>query len=149
LSPDFRDLLSAFNAHGVDYLVVGAHALAAHGHVRATGDLDVWVRAEPANATRVMAALGAFGAPLNDLSADDLVTPGTIFRIGVAPIRIDVMTSIDGVGFDEAWAQRLVARFADVQVPVLSAAQLITNKRSVGRPQDMADVDWLERNAKK
>jgi hypothetical protein len=147
LSPDFRDLLSAFNEHGVDYLVVGAHALAAHGHVRATGDLDVWVRAEPANAARVMAALSAFGAPLKDLSADDLVTPGTIFQIGVAPIRIDVMTSIDGVGFDEAWAERLVARFADVPVPVLSATQLIRNKRSVGRPQDMADVDWLERNA--
>jgi len=149
LSPDFKDLLSAFNEHGVDYLVVGAHALAAHGHVRATGDLGVWVRAEPANAARVMAALIAFGAPLKDLSADDLVTPGTIFQIGVAPIRIDVMTSIDGVGFDEAWAERLVARFADVPVPVLSATQLIRNKRSVGRPQDMADVDWLERNAGK
>jgi hypothetical protein len=90
--------LSVFNAHRVDYLVVGAHALAAHGHVRATGDLDVWVRPEPANAKRVIEALRAFGAPLLDLGEEDLIRPGTVFQIGIAPLRIDVLTSIDGVG---------------------------------------------------
>ena len=148
MSPDFKDLLSAFNAHRVDYLVVGAHALAAHGHVRATGDLDVWVRPDPANAKRIIEALRAFGAPLQDLSEADLTRPGTVFQIGVAPIRIDVLTGIDGVGFDEAWAGRLTAHFVDLPVPVLSASHLIANNRAVGRPQDLADVDWLEKHRK-
>jgi hypothetical protein len=148
VSPDFKDLLSAFNAHRVEYLVVGAHALAAHGHVRATGDLDVWVRPESANARRVLEALQAFGAPLADLTAEDLMRPGTVFQIGVAPIRIDVLTAIDGVTFEDAWAERLVARFVDLPVPVLSARHLIRNKRTVGRAQDLADVEWLEKNAK-
>jgi hypothetical protein len=96
MNQDFRDLLAEFNARGVEYLVVGAHALAAHGHVRATEDLDVWVRPDAANASRVFAALAEFGAPLHDLTESDLAATGTIFQIGVAPIRIDVITSIDG-----------------------------------------------------
>lgn len=148
MSPDFRDLLSAFNAHGVDFLVVGAHALAAHGHVRATGDLDVWVRPEASNAKRVLEALKAFGAPLADLDAADLVREGTVFQIGVAPLRIDVLTSIDGVEFDEAWADRLMAKFAGLGVPVLSARHLVKNKRTVARAQDLADVEWLEKHGK-
>jgi hypothetical protein len=149
MSPDFKDLLSAFNAHGVDYLVVGAHALAAHGHVRATGDIDVWVRPVAENAHRVMKALRAFGAPIQDLTAADLSQAGTVFQIGVAPIRIDVMTAIDGVTFEEAWPERLVAKFVDLTVPVLSAAHLVRNKRAVGRTQDLADVEWLEKHAKR
>lgn len=149
MSPDFRDLLSTFNAHRVDYLVVGAHALAAHGHVRATGDLDVWVRPEPTNAKRVIEALRAFGAPLLDLGEEDLIRRGTVFQIGIAPLRIDVLTSIDEVTFDEGWADRLTANFADLPVPVLSAKHLIRNKRAVGRTQDLADVEWLERAGKK
>ena len=149
MSPDFKDLLSAFNAHRVDYLVVGAHALAAHGHVRATGDLDVWVRADAANAKRVLEALRAFGAPLQDLTESDLTSAGTVFQIGVAPIRIDVMTSIDGVAFDEAWGDRMTAKFVDLPVPVLAARHLIRNKRAVGRPQDLADLDWLEKAGRK
>jgi hypothetical protein len=144
LSPDFRDLLSEFNAHGVEFLVVGAHALAAHGHVRATGDLDVWVRAEPRNAARVIRALRAFGAPLHDLTEGDLSRPGTVFQIGVAPLRIDVLTAIDGVEFAEAWEGRMSASFAGVPVSVLSAGHLIRNKRAAGRPQDLLDVQWLE-----
>jgi hypothetical protein len=148
MSPDFKDLLSAFNAHRVEYLVVGAHALAVHGYVRATGDLDVWVRPEPANAGRVIEALQSFGAALHDLTEADLTRAGTVFQIGVAPIRIDVLTSIDGVEFEDAWSARLTARFAEQAVPVLSARHLIANKRTVGRPQDLADVDWLEKNRK-
>lgn len=148
MSPDFKDLLSAFNAHRVDYLVVGAHALAAHGHVRATGDLDVWVRSDPANAARVIEALRDFGAPVQELTETDLTRAGTVFQIGVAPIRIDVLTSIDGVAFDDAWADRLTASFVDLPVPVLSAKHLIRNKRVVGRPQDLADVDWLEKHGR-
>jgi hypothetical protein len=149
LSPDFKELLSTFNAHRVDYLVVGAHALAAHGHVRATGDLDVWVRPEALNAKRVLDALRAFGAPLHDLGEEDLTRAGTVFQIGVAPMRIDVLTSIDGVAFDEAWTDRLTARFLELPVPVLSARHLIQNKRTVGRAQDLADVEALEKLRKK
>ena len=149
MSPDFKDLLSEFNAHGVEYLVVGAYALAAHGRVRATGDLDVWVRPDPANAKRVLGALVKFGAPLQDLTEKDLSTPGVVYQIGVAPLRIDILTAIDAVDFEEAWQARVFTRFADQEIPVLSVAHLIRNKRAVGRAQDIADLEWLERANKK
>ena len=144
MSPDFRDLLAEFNAHGVEFIVVGAYALAAHGLVRATKDLDVWVRPEPANARRTIDALRAFGAPLHDLSIDDLSQPGLIFQIGVEPIRIDVITRIDGVEFSEAWAERVAATFGDQHVSVLARRHLIQNKKAAGRDQDLLDVKWLE-----
>ena len=144
MNRDFRDLLAEFNAHGVEFIVVGAHALAAHGHVRATKDLDVWVRPSAENALRTMKALVAFGAPLVDLTAKDLTEPGLIFQIGVAPVRIDVVTSITGVDFEEAWKKRFQTRFADQAVAVLSREHLIQNKRSTGRTQDLADIERLE-----
>jgi hypothetical protein len=146
MSPDFRDLLAEFNAHGVEFLVVGAHALAAHGLVRATKDLDVWVRPDPLNAQRTFAALAAFGAPLHDLTIEDLSRPGLIFQIGVEPVRIDVITAIDGVEFEEAWPARVEARLADQVVGVLSRQHLIVNKRTAGRGQDLVDVEWLDGN---
>ena len=144
MNPDFRDLLSAFNANGVECLVVGAYALAAHGRVRATGDLDVWVRAAPDNAARVMKALTEFGAPLHDLTLADLSQVGVVFQVGVAPLRIDILTGIDGVTFEDAWSTRVQTRVFDQSVAVLSVEHLIRNKRAVGRPQDLADLDWLE-----
>lgn len=144
MNSDFRDLLSAFNAHGVEYLIVGAYAMAAHGRVRATGDIDVWVNATVENAPRVIRALAEFGAPLHDLSEADICEPGVMFQIGVAPIRIDILTSIDDVTFSDAWSARFNTRFADQSVAVLSEAHLIRNKRAVGRSQDLADVEWLE-----
>ncbi len=143
MSHDFRDLLAGFNVHNVEYLVVGAHALAAHGHVRATEDLDIWVRPEPENAKRVLTALRAFGAPLHDLTEKDLIAQGVVFQIGVAPLRIDVLTAIDGVDFDEAWPSRLNTQFADQPITVLSKEHLIKNKRATGRTQDLADVERL------
>jgi hypothetical protein len=103
VNQDFRDLFAEFNGHSVDYLVVGAYALAVHGHVRATKDLDVWVRPEAANAQRVFLALQSYGAPTDELREDDFASPGLTFQIGVAPIRIDVLSSVDGIGFDVAW----------------------------------------------
>lgn len=144
MNPDFRDLLSAFNARGVDYLVVGAYALAAHGRVRATGDLDIWVRPAPDNAIRVLKALTAFGAPLHDLTVADLSQPGVVFQVGVAPLRIDILTGIDGVEFADAWPARVMTRFSDQPVAVLSVEHLIRNKRAAGRAQDLADLEWLE-----
>lgn len=146
MSSDYRDLLAEFNDHRVEFLVVGAHALAAHGRIRATKDMDLWVRPTPANAARAYAALKSFGAPLLDLREEDLATPGVVFQIGVQPVRIDVITAIDAVEFDEAWADRLETRFADQDVAVLSRAMLIRNKRAAGRTQDIADVEWLEAN---
>jgi hypothetical protein len=146
MHPDFKELLSEFNAHRVEYLVVGAHALAAHGHVRATKDIDVWVRPTLENAQRVMDAIAAFGAPLHGTSLDDFAGPNFILQIGVQPIRIDVMTSITGVTFDEAWPARLQATFDGAPVGVLSKQHLVKNKSSTGRPQDIADVDFLTKN---
>jgi len=149
MNRDFRDLLAEFNARNVEFLVVGAHALAAHGHVRATEDLDVWVRPDRENAKRVLEALRAFGAPLHDLTEKDLTTPGVVFQIGVAPLRIDVLTAIDGVNFAEAWPSRLVTQFADQPIAVLSKKHLIKNKRAAGRTQDLADVERLLGKGKK
>jgi uncharacterized nucleotidyltransferase DUF6036 len=144
VNPDFRDLLATFNAHDVEYIVVGAHALAAHGHVRATKDLDVWVRPTAENASRVLRALAAFGAPLQDLHDEDLAGPGLIFQLGVPPVRIDIITSIDGVEFPPAWADRIEVNLDGLRVPVLSRQHLMVNKRATGRLQDLADVERLE-----
>ena len=144
MNPDFRDMLSALNGEGVEYLLVGAYALAVHGLPRATGDIDLWLRATPENARRALAALRRFGAPLADLGERDLTTPGTVFQIGVAPRRIDLLTSIDGVTFDDAWRSRLETELEGLRVPVLSREDFVRNKRALGRPKDLADIAWIE-----
>jgi hypothetical protein len=144
VSPDFKELLLAFNARNVEYLIVGAHALAAHGHVRATKDLDVWVRPDQVNAARVLQALNDFGAPLADLTIDDLSKPGTILQIGLPPLRIDVITHIDGVDFFDAWRDRLQTRFGGAPAYVISRHHLIDNKKASARLQDLADIEKLE-----
>ena len=147
MSPDFKELLLAFNAHDVEYLVVGAHALAAHGHVRATKDLDLWVRPEQSNAQKVLQALSDFGAPLSDLTADDLTRKETIFQIGLPPLRIDIITKIDGVEFEDAWPDRVETSFGGIPAFVISRHHLITNKKTAARLQDLADVQQLEETA--
>ena len=142
--PDFKELLLAFNAHNVEYLIVGAHALAAHGHVRATKDLDVWVRPERSNAQKVLQALSDFGAPLSGLTPDDLSSKETIFQIGLPPLRIDIITDIDGVEFADAWPDRVETSFAGVSTFVISRHHLIVNKKTTARLQDLADVQQLE-----
>jgi hypothetical protein len=144
-NPDFKDLLSALNAHGVEFLIVGAHALAAHGHVRATKDLDVWVRPDPANARRLLAALRAFGAPTHAVTQDDFSAPGITFQIGVEPVRIDIITAVDGLTFEPAWQNRVTTAYGGVPVFVISRDDFIKNKRASARPQDLADIAALER----
>ena len=144
MNRDFVEMLSALSAAGADYLVVGAHAMAAHGVPRATGDLDIWVRASPANAHRVLAALARFGAPLHDLTAEDLTREDLVFQIGVPPARIDLLTSISGVSFDEAWPHRLTVHLDALPVPVLGREEFLKNKRAVGRPKDLADIALME-----
>ncbi len=144
LNPDYRDILSIFNEGDVDYLVVAAYALAAHGVPRATGDIDIWIRCGAGNARRVWRALVKFGAPLSELKETDLTSPGLVFQIGVAPSRIDILTSIDGVQFAEAWKARLELGIEGIRVHVIGRSHLIANKKTVGRPQDLVDVARLE-----
>lgn len=144
LNPDYRDMLFAFADAEVEYMVIGAYAMAAHGHPRATGDLDLWVRPTSANAERVMDALDHFGAPLSDIQLKDFYTPDTVFQIGVSPRRIDILTSIEGVNFDDAWPDRVQIDLNGVSVSIIGRAHLIQNKTALDRPQDRADLDRLE-----
>jgi hypothetical protein len=146
LNPDFRDMLSALCDEGAEFLLVGAYALAAHGLPRATGDLDIWIRCSEENAERVWKALRRFGAPLAELTRDDLKMPDLVFQIGVAPCRIDILTSIDAVQFDEAWRDRTRIEIEGLTIGIIGRLHLIQNKRAVGRPQDLADIAWLERH---
>lgn len=144
MNRDFVEMLSALSAAGAEYLVVGAHAMAAHGVPRATGDLDIWVGPSAANAARVRDALVRFGAPLEDLTIEDLATPDTVFQIGLPPARIDLLTSISGVSFEEAWPRRVTVRIEGFGIPVLGREDFLRNKRAVGRPKDMADIAMME-----
>jgi hypothetical protein len=144
MNRDFVEMLCAFSAAGVEFLVVGAHALAADGVPRATGDLDVWVRSSPENAERVMAALRTFGVPLFDLTIDDLCRDDTVFQIGRPPARIDILTSISGVQFTDAWARRLTVSLSGVDVPLLGRDDFVANKRAAGRPKDLSDLALLD-----
>lgn len=144
MNRDFVEMLSALCGEGAEFLLVGAYALAVHGHPRATGDLDLWIRPDAANAARVLQALRRFGAPLEGLRAGDLARPDTVFQIGVQPVRIDLLTAIDGVEFPEAWAARVAARIEGLEVPVIGRQHLIRNKRATGRTRDLADAEALE-----
>ena len=124
LNPDYSDILSAFDEEKVEYLLVGAYALAAHGLPRATGDVDLWVRRSPENARRLLRALAVFGAPLTEVSEQDFVTPEVVFQVGVAPRRIDILTSISGVTFEEAWPEREEIEIEGIRIPVISRPHL-------------------------
>ena len=143
VNPDFRDLFAALNAAGAEFMVVGGYALAVHGHPRFTKNLEVWVRADPVNAQKVWVALDAFGAPWGSLTLEDLSAPGIVFQMGLPPNRIDVLTGIDGVGFQEAWDRKLESTYGDQPVAVIGRDDLIRNKLATGRPQDTLDVATL------
>lgn len=147
LNPDFRDLFSELNAAEVRYLVVGAYAVTYHARPRFTKDLDVWIDPEPANARRVWEALARFGAPMQEVTPEDLTRPETVLQIGVAPNRIDILTQIEAVDFSRAWTRRVKGGYGGCPIAVLSREDLIANKRAVGRPQDLIDVEELERPA--
>jgi hypothetical protein len=144
MNPDFVDLLRAFAAADVRFLIVGAYALGFHGRPRATGDLDVWVEASEQNAPRVMRALAAFGAPLLDVSEADFAREGIAYQIGLPPGRIDILTKLTGLAFDEAWPDRTRGRFADVDVDFIGRDAFIRNKKATGRTKDLGDIEGLE-----
>ena len=145
MNPDFVEMLSELSAAGAEFLVVGAHALAVHGYPRATGDLDIWVRADATNGQRVLEALRRFGAPLFDLTLEDLAKPDTVFQIGTAPSRIDILTGLSGLSFEEAWPRRTAIKVGSLSFGVIGREDLIRNKRATGRPQDIVDADRLDR----
>ena len=146
MNEDFRDLLLALHGAGVRFIVVGAHAMAVHGVPRSTGDLDVWVECTEENADRAWLALHEFGAPVEALGATrhDLLRPGTVIQLGLPPRRIDLLTHITGVDFEDAWRRRVERMLEGRPIACLGRADLIVNKRAVGRPQDLADVALLE-----
>jgi hypothetical protein len=144
MNPDFIDLLRAFNAADVRFLVVGAYALALHGRPRATGDLDLWIDATPDNAARLMEALAAFGAPLAGVSVADFAREGIVYQIGVPPGRIDILTKLTGLTFADAWSGRLKRPFGDVEVDFIGRDAFLRNKRATGRPKDLGDIEGLE-----
>jgi hypothetical protein len=147
MNPDFVEMLSALSDAGAEFLVVGAHALAVHGRPRATGDLDLWIRPTQENASRVWSALAEFGAPMDQIDVDELAQPELVVQLGVSPNRIDLLTSVTGLEFEEAWARRATVELQSLQVPVLGREDLIRNKRAVGRPRDLADLAELEEDS--
>ena len=144
MNQDFVDLLRAFAAAEVRFLIVGAYALAVHGRPRATGDLDVWVDATPANAPRIMRALAEFGAPASQVAESDFAKPGTIYQIGLPPVRIDLLTELTGLSFEDAWPHRVQQTFGDVEADFIGKTEFIRNKRATGRTRDLSDVEGLE-----
>lgn len=145
LNENFKDMLLALNDAGVEYLLVGAYALAAHGSPRATGDIDFWVRADLENAKRVWRALASFGAPMHEITVEDFSVPRIVFQIGVPPERIDILTYISGVDFTEAWPARMTVEIDGINVPVLGLNELYRNKASSGREKDNADLPTIRR----
>ena len=146
LNPDFKDMLSCLKEERVEFLIVGAYALAAHGFPRATGDIDIWVRNSFENAQKVMRALRNFGAPVSHLSEEDFIAPDVIVQLGVEPCRIDLLTGIDGVRFDDAWQNKVSITIGKLEIDILSKEDLLRNKLAMGRDKDQGDIVWLKKN---
>lgn len=145
LSKDLKEFVELLNAHGVDFLVVGGHAVGFHGWPRFTEDLDLFVRPSFENGQRLLAALQAFGFGDVGLEASSFSERGQVIQLGRAPNRVDLMTGIDGVDFEDAWKHRLAGNIEEIPVAVLGLQELVANKRATGRPQDLADIDRLEK----
>ncbi len=149
LPNDLRELLLAFNEHGVEYLLVGGYAVGIHAEPRATTDLDVFVRPEQSNSEIVYRALAAYGAPLAGVTPHDFCNdPKSVFQIGQPPLRVDILQQIDGVTFEEAWPKRIEALIDGIPVHVISAEHLIQNKLAAGRLRDLADADAVREATK-
>ena len=146
LNQDYKEMLSLLLENKVDFLLVGAYALAAHGLPRATADIDIFVKPSKDNANHIYEVLTEFGAPLENISKSDFEKPGTILQIGVKPRRIDLITEIDGLTFDEAEIGKNIVDIEGLAIPVISKNNLIKNKRASGRDKDRLDADNLEKS---
>jgi len=143
VQPDYRDLLELFNGHKVDYLIVGAYALAFHGAPRYTGDIDILVKPETDNAQRVIRAIDKFGFGSLGLEITDFEEPDNVIQLGVPPVRIDIITSLSGVSWEEAFNGRVEGKYGDTPVYYIGREQFILNKRAVGRKKDLADIEAI------
>jgi hypothetical protein len=139
-------MLSCLKGEEVDFIIVGAYALAAHGFPRATGDIGIWVRNSPENAQKIMRALVRFGAPISDLSEEDFTAPDIVVQLGVEPCRIDLLTGVDGIEFDEGWQHKVSITIDDLEIDILSKEDLLRNKLATGRDKDQGDIVWLKKN---
>jgi hypothetical protein len=146
LNKDFKDILSCLKSENVEFIVVGAYALAAHGYARSTGDIDIWVNSTAENSLRVLRAISTFGAPMSDLAVNDFTVADVVFQIGVEPFRIDILTSIDGLEFAQAWENRMSLVVDSISIEVLSKGDLLRNKLASGRDKDQGDIAWLKKH---
>lgn len=144
VSSDFKELLRLLSDFQVEYLVVGGYAVIKYTEPRYTKDLDLWIRADSKNAAAVFRALTAFGAPLEGFTDDDFAHEGYFYQMGVAPVRVDILMSIPGLAFDDAWSRRVMVDFDGIPTWVISREDLIASKRMLGRAQDLVDVELLE-----
>ena len=143
LFQDYEDLLNAFNARGVKYLLIGGYAVSFYTVPRFTKDMDLWIRPDERNAQKVYQALEDFGAPLTNIVPGDFVVLGTVYQMGVAPVRIDIINTTGGVPFDEAWKNKKTVKYGQATVQIIGLSELIAVKRAVGRKQDMIDLEKL------
>ena len=143
LHRDWREFIELLNSHRVEYLIVGAFARAHYGVPRSTGDIDFFVRSSPDNAARLEKVIEAFGFAGLGIGAEDFLTPDQIVQLGVAPCRIDLITTISGISFDDAWAGRVTGELDGLPVAFVSLADLKKNKAAAGRSKDLADLDAL------
>jgi len=146
LNQDYRDMLSLLLEKKVDFLIIGAYALAVHGLPRATADIDIFVKPSSDNAIQIIEVLTEFGVALENISKTDFEKPGIIMQIGVKPRRIDILTEIDGLTYDEAAIGKNIVDIEGLAIPVISKSNLIKNKRATGRDKDRLDVESLEKS---
>lgn len=143
LAPDFNEFFASLIAHGVEFVVVGAHALAFHGAPRFTGDLDVLIRPTTENGARLIAALNDFGFPTDALTPESVVAPERLLQMGIEPVQIHVMSDISGVDWDSVWAGRVLGRAGDHEVAFIGRREFLRNKIAAGRPKDLADIEAI------
>jgi len=143
LPPDFKEFLQLLNKHQVDYLLIGGYAVGYHGYPRATGDMDIWVAINPENANKLVAVLAAFGFEATDISADLFLQSNNVIRMGAPPLRLEILTTISGVEFADAYAQRITETIDGVAVNIISLDLLKANKRASGRLKDLSDLENL------
>ena len=143
VAPDFDEFIASLTAHGVEFVIVGAYALAFHGAPRFTGDLDVLIRPTVENAARFLRAVHVFGFPAAGLTPEAITNSRRMIEMGVPPVQIHVMSAISGVAWPEVWAARVTGQFGGQIVPFIGRSTLIANKRAAGRPKDLSDIDAL------
>lgn len=146
LNEDYKEILQSLLNNKAKFLVVGAYAMGAYGYPRATGDLDIWVEASAENSKNIYKSISEFGAPLSDITEETFAEKGIIFQIGIAPRRIDIITHIDGVIFEEAYKTKEFIEIENLRVPFLSKENLIKNKESTNREKDRLDADYLKKS---